>query len=339
MSTDLWYPVTAQHPAPLVQVRAIVSVDRGRFEAELIVSRGAPPHAGTWAEWKRGKATPLPRGAEVLLWQPQSPEKWKAPLPPPARRIEPGRMWSSTTSFTLVEEAEAAELAAEMERDRADARRGHGAADIYPEHHKPEMAWWRDADQVRYEPAGQITPRMCEGRLMRAVALCEHGRGLTLRIRSFGTILAQMAARLEQQDYATSDFVPRLKALPADISDFETAMHWFVALNPMPLPEPGSRAQWVPSRPQEVLLFRARNIPLSFEEIGARVEWNVSGEAVRRMYDRAIRRACRIANGQQVETIDQIGAVQERNRAWKRKGHDPVSIQDEALGALDRGAA
>lgn len=332
--TDYWYPVTSQHPPALVQVRAIIDV-KGAYDAEVIASRGAPPHTNIWAEWQAGRAKPLAPGSVPILWRPQAPEKWKAPLPPPVSEVREGRVWSSTTRFALVDEAEAAELAAEMERDREDARRG-GAIEVV---RKEGLPWWRDADQIRYEPAGQITPRMCEGRLMRAVAMCEHGRGLTLRIRSFGTILAQMAARLEQQEYATSDFVPRLKPLPADISDFEIAMSWFVAINPAPLPEPGSRAAWVPSRPQEVLLFRARNIPLSFEEIGARVEWNVTKQAVHRMYDRAIRRACRIANGAKIEGVDQIAELQERNRAWKRKGHDPVSIQAGAIDALDRGAA
>lgn len=325
--THPWYPVTDVHPGPIVQVRAIVSSANGN--AELIVCRGKAPHGDKWAEWKAGRSKPLPPGAVVTLWQPQAPDKWKAPLPEPVAAVEP-RMWSSITAFTLVDEADTSELAREMERDREDAKR-NGAPE---EGSREPLQWWRDADAIRYEPAGQITPRMCEGRLMRAIATSGHGQELTIRYRSFGTVLAQMA-KLQDEAYATSDFVPRLQALPADGKDFETAMRWFVALNPAPLPGPTSRATWDFNKPQMCLIRRSFNIPISFAEIGAMMD--ISGEAARRMYERAIRRACRIANGvDRTNHAQQIEAIRDRNRTWKLKKHDPVAQIEDALSAFEK---
>lgn len=321
MTDAPWFPVDAHHPPPLAQVRGIVTVPRDRargcYDAELIISRGKPPHTDTWASWERGRAIPLAPDATPCLWQPQFPDKWRMALPDPVPGVAP-RMWSSTMRFQLVDDATAAELAEEMERDRADAR----AAPARGEGERPQVAWWRDADLIRYEPPGEITPRMAEGRIMRAVAMCEHDRGLTIRTRTFSDILAEMAARREDQPYATSDFVPRMKALPMDISDFDTAMAWFVALNPRPLPTHTSQSQWQQfSREQRVLIWRAMNLPRTFNAIAG--DLGVSKQAAIATYARAIKAACRVANGHvafpyRALPVDQIAALRERNRQSKR---------------------
>ncbi len=327
-----WYPITPIHPAPLVQVRGIVMYPGGAQDAQIIISRGRPPHSNTWASWAKGRAAALPPHAKPLYWQPQAPDKWQASLPTPVSNLV-DRMWSSSMTFGVVDDAEAAELAREMEADRADARRGavHSAPSREP------LQWWRDADKIRYERAGEISERNAEGRIMRAVSMCGHGAGLSLRTRTFGTILANMAAQIQGEDYATSDYVPRLRALPADETDFPIAMDWFTALNPMPIPAPGSRARWDFNRAQEALAFRSFNIPLSFDDIGG--QWNVSGETARQTYIRTIATVCRIANGSASAGVDHMSELRERNAAWKRKGHNPVSIHADALEALDKGAA
>lgn len=334
--TNPWYPVTDVHPGPIVQVRAIVSSANGN--AELIVCRGKAHHGDKWAEWKAGRSKPLPPGAVVTLWQPQAPEKWKAPLPDPVAVVEP-RMWSSTMAFTLVDEADSSELAREMERDREDAKR-NGAPE---EGSREPLQWWRDADAIRYEPAGQITPRMCEGRIMRAVAISGYGGELTLKYKSFSTVLAAICEKTPPP-YAMSDYVPRMNPLPADWNDFERAMGWFAALNPKPLPEADARADWSFTRPQWCMIMRSYNIPLSFGEIGEMLPAKakdkggaVSGEAARRMYERAIRRACRIANGvDRTNHAQQIEAIRDRNRSWKLKRHDPVAQIEDALSAFEK---
>src|SRR6202008_2841452 len=132
----------------------------------------------------------------------------------------------------------------------------------------------RDISQVRYERPPDCTLRMIEGRLMRAVYNCGsvlHARINTSSVlREIGEGPARELADREAQHIP--DFVPRMEPAPSDESDFLTAMGWFAALNP---PETRWRAVWgrqerrfTFNRPQRVLLRRARNIPLSFDEIG-----------------------------------------------------------------------
>ena len=121
-ASDIWYPITDSHPAPLVRVRGIVNC--GPYDAHIIVSRGRAPHVMSWASWKGEKATPLK--APPAVWQPQHPDRWDSPLPPPVPTIG-ARLWSSTMRFQAVEEAVGADLAREMENDREMARSGSSA--------------------------------------------------------------------------------------------------------------------------------------------------------------------------------------------------------------------
>lgn len=303
--SDLWYPVTSVHPGPLVQVRAIVTIHEGRsdaYDAEIIASRGKPPHADRWAEWRRGTPVVLPPHAAPVLWQPQAPQKWLAALPQPVPRVAAAAMWSSR---------------GEMLDDAAAAIDGVPAS-------KGDL-WWRDAHAIVYEPPGTVSPRMAEGRVMRALAVCGHGIDVVVRTRSFGALLADLAARADHQPYATSDYAPRLAALPADRSDFDTAMAWLTALNPRGVPSVWGRADWSLSRAQEVLAHRAARVPLSFDVIGGL--WGISGEAARQAYARSIAAVTRVANGETAwphavaapTRVDHIAAVRARNRDWKRR--------------------
>lgn len=120
--TDLWYPITDHHPAPIVQVRAFVEVEH--VAAEVIASRGRAPHVDEWVEWRQRVPVRLPRGA-VKAWAPQKPESWKAPLPMPLRVSRSDGMWSSTTDLTIVGDAAAAEASPMrwnmIEQTRAEA--------------------------------------------------------------------------------------------------------------------------------------------------------------------------------------------------------------------------
>ena len=156
---------------------------------------------------------------------------------------------------------------------------------------------------------------------MRAVALCGHGQDLTLKAHSFGKLLADIAAAGEQEKYATSDYVPRLQPLPQDGNDFEIAMSWFVALDPPEQRSPKRKryALWDFNRKQLILIWRSLNIPVSFEEIGKRVEFDMTGEGARKVFKSAINQVVAYANGiVEMPASAQIAALRDRNLAAKR---------------------
>jgi hypothetical protein len=331
MSADLWYRVSDDHPGPLVQVRAVVCMYAGQrqaYDAHIIVSRGGGAHAKTWAQWVKGKRdpVPLPAHAVVTLWQPQHPDKWRAALPEPIVGTE-RQMWSERMAFTAVADAEAADLASEMERDRQLARDVGNASEDDADDDVYEPREWRDASWIRYEPPGSITPKMAEARIMRAVAMCGHGRGLTLRSKTFSDVLAKIASRANGQEYATNDFVARLQALPADHADFDTAMSWFVALSPRPISRIHTvRADWDFNNRQDLLIYRALDVPLSYEQIGNMVEFRMTKQGVRDLYARTMRVVTKVANGIPVMLGDgktaqeQLDALRKRNIQAKLQG-------------------
>ena len=312
--TDQWYPITPTHPAPTVQVRGIVPV--GHHDAHLIVSRGMLPHHNKWAQWLKGKAVPLPERVTPYLWQPQNANAWKAPLPPPAETSESGRMWSATMRFQAVEDAEASDLAREMEQDREMARNGVSYEQELKQ--RQEEVWWRDASIIKYEPVGSITPKMAEGRLMRAVAFCDYGRGLSIRISSFSEILSRMSKPTPSQEYATSDYIPPLRSFPQDVQDFPIAMGWFTALNP---PQEGKtwHTAWEFNPAQHCVRYRTSNPPLSFAEIGSDTRIKMSAEGARQLYLRTMKTITKFANGVIVSpALAHLEALRERNLAAKR---------------------
>lgn len=337
-TTDPWYPVTPSHPPPLEKVRAILTVTKQSqtiYNAQIIASRGKPPDIDVWAEWKDGRLRLLPAFAKPCLWQPQQPDHWPMALPEAVPGVSE-RLWSSKVGFALVDEATAAELAAEMESNREDARRRETIV-----RGKPKIDWWRDIDNITYEPPGAVTEKMAEGRVLRAVAMCGHGRDMTVAYRSFSGLLADMAPSVDDARFY-ADYIPRLTPLRADKTDFPEAMRWFTALNPKGLPTATSRADWSLAREQEVLIYRSHNKPLSFAVIGGL--WEMTGAGVRQLYARAIQAVTRVANGgvawpNGAPMIDHNAATKARNAAWKLKNYDPTEIQVKALDALNRGAA
>lgn len=310
--TDIWYPITHTdplYPSPLVQVRGIVSINNS-FDAQIIISRGKPPLENTWAEWIRNKPVPLGKQAIPRLWQPQFPALWKSALPSPAS-VSETRMWSATMSFQSVEDAEAAELARDMERDRQMARDAISDP-ILP---KESGAWWRDATRIRYEQPGSITKEMAEGRIMRAVAHCGKGEGLTIPVSSFSAILARMAEKKEQyREVGFSDIVHKLQAFPQDHQDFLQAMSWFVALDP-----PCARQQkpWAFATDQRILMWRSLDVPLSWDVIAHKIG-KTHHEYARKEYDRIIVRVAAIANANVGPADDLMKDLRERNRAAKQ---------------------
>ena len=268
--TSIWYPVTPIHPSPIVKVWGLL--DGGK----KLVSRGAKPNVHLWATWERERCHPLPPGVTPSVWQPQHPDRWKAPLPDP---VAP-----------FVTPMPATDVIAESPQ------------------------WWRDINTIRYEDIGSISQRMAEGRVMRAVAAC--GEGIASHhVRTFSSMLAEFASEHHGSDYPVNDYAPRLRQTRDDIADFDVAMAWFAALNPPDLRN-GSAEAWSFNRSQKVLVLRSLGHPWSFGKIadkwgltpdGARKLYVRSIEAIWRV-------ANGMPAYSWVSTVDQIEALRERNR-------------------------
>lgn len=187
--TPIKYPVTPGHPplgvavvviwdgrAPFVAARAVhpTSKRRGWLTNDTSDSKRGRPVFLPCRDAPRDPSRPYAgwhtlKGDAPDCWWPQHPDKWQAPLPEPLPQglaSHEGRMWSERTRFQAVEDAEAEELARDMEADRQAARaRGEdpNAAEL------PEKQWWLDPHLVTYSAAGSISEREAEGRLMRAL--------------------------------------------------------------------------------------------------------------------------------------------------------------------------
>jgi hypothetical protein len=282
----------------------------------------------TWCEYRNGEIVwlpPKPQSAHAVewspepeRWQPLDRSKWGQPLPEPLPvQVEP--QWSyEKVNFGAVADADVSDLAREMERDRADARAGRQL-----DQEEPSTArWWLDVTNIRYEPCGSVTQRMAEGRVLRALAWCGAGRDLTLRTTTVGAVLTRMAEVAEKAAEGSDTNwhgLTRFQALPRDQEDFAAAMAWFTALNP---PENWHRRRraWSLNRTQQVMLMRTLTIPLSWADIGHK--FSISGTRCQQIYAKGMEACWRVANGGQAfpgRTItDQIAALQDRNRTWKR---------------------
>lgn len=258
---------------------------------ERNMRRPADP-ATPWAGWHTLK------GDQPDYYQPLTPERWSVPLPDPIefRSPEP-QMWSATPrqpSFA-------------PPPDEAGAP--HGSDE------RGSEQWWRDPLAITYEPAGRISRKMAEGRVMRAVAWCGAGQGLTLRRRTPVDVLAAMAA--EEEERAAGENRPRFVPLPQDRDDFDIAMAWYTQLNP-PQTWGAKRYAWSLNPPQRVLLYRARPVPLSFVEIG----WVLhrSAERARQLYHRAIDRCADLANVEAGPAAQALEEMRRRTRAARKGG-------------------
>jgi hypothetical protein len=308
---EIWYSISAMKRAA-VKVRVIWN---GR-EFDATITRNAAGNLQWATILPTGEIKWLPPAREARQWGDQ-PDAWRPlgpwpdPLPTPMITAQP-RVWSSRMRFQLVEEASAADLAREMEHDRESARVHRGAGDF-----DPKSQWWKDPYAIKYQPAGEITKEMAEGRLMRAVAACGARAGLTLESRTAGTVLADLATAADEafrQFDATSDGAVQFRPLPQDHADFCEAMRWFAMLNP-PKSWARSREAWTFNRMQKTLLFRAFAVPLNWREIGNRIKR--TDQRARQLYAEAIVMAAKIANAPDRSTAE-FEALRERNRAFKR---------------------
>lgn len=340
---DNWYRFGDQPPPLVVKVRVAWS---GRI---FIAARGRGKDGEErWGEYRPGSDRPRPveLSGSPDLWQPLHPELWRLPLPEPVTLSADGIMAAERVSFALVDAAEASDLAREMEADRAHANGVSRENRVAQPEKERSILWWRDASLIRYERAPDITLRMVEGRLMRAVyhsGAADHGGVQTSSVlRDMSEAAARALAELEAK--STPDFVPRMDSTPADAGDFLTAMGWFAALNP---PDPNARPRrllgwfgalegfdYIPAfnQPQMIILRRAQNIPLSFDEIGIELfhvdptgrdaarRIHAAGERARLMFKGAVSSCWKLAMGLTEPASNRVmAAVRQRNREAKRR--------------------
>lgn len=253
-------------------------------------------------------------GTDPEVWRPIKPEAWKRPLPAPVKVIEP-RMWSSRTKFTAVEEAEAADLAREMEADRETARAA-GESNREGRRTRESLAWWRDATRVTYSAPGSIGVAEAEARVSRALLT----DGVTAAIRNgvqearASSTLADVVADILSSD--DDDVFERVQfnSLPRDHDDYLTAMAWFAALE-----TPGQRVPGHYSDAERLLVWRARG--RSWRSIAE--DLGCSDTTARRQWSGALFQIWCAANGweiaRRVTAADQLAVLRERNRQAKAR--------------------
>lgn len=276
--------------------------------------RGVPPGgSGTiWGVRQRtgGVAQWLP-GLYPDAWQPMSLATWEWPrgeVPEPLASTS-GLMWSSTTRFGAVEDAESDELARDMERDRDCARRGSSRDG---EAAAPEPQKWRDVHEVAYREPGAVTVADVEARVCRALS---YDRLIPLDIkrqRTNAAVLADMKQWMEvSQADPTVDWRPPFKPTAEDIADYLRVMDWIAEVY---CDTPGG---WEQSREATILAGRIKDPPEAWEEIAE--GQGVSRQAARKRYDRLMQKLAAVANGGADGKLAALAArVQESNRAFKR---------------------
>lgn len=295
-----------------------------QFDAARIATKGR------WQWWTLSparKAVQLPppgreQAAWVsgpLCWQPMDGNwRWPHRAPAPLAPHMVPRLVGEKVRFDAVEAASSAELASEMHRDRQDARRGRTEIDQSVDTYR---RWWRDPFLIKYQPKGAVTRDMAEGRVMRAMAWAGAYNLMAPVTLVTADVLAAYAADDMAVMVADDSQVVKFEPLQQDHGDFETAMGWVVALNP---PERWSadRIAWSLSPQQRVLYWRARNTPLSYQDIAQALargrERQRSWQAIQATYERAIDNVWRAANGRSVygipAGIDRLEKVRAANR-------------------------
>lgn len=238
-------------------------------------------------------------GREPEAWQPLPGEVWPYPLPEqlPAMPVAREGIFARIDHVKF----DAAQAAAEMENEREFARRRKD---------NPEpvrIPWWRDGTAITYSERGAITPRECEGRVMRALYWL--GRGGLVLPETHGTLLGRMSASgIGDDDFPVAE-LPRLARGPGETDDqLLRAMDWLVEL----VLAHKSGGDWF-----YLLASNATDRPLTYARMGALA--GMSATDAHRMESRAIRHLARIANTGTPKLDDLRQSVVERNRAHARQ--------------------
>lgn len=259
---------------------------------------------GDTVEWFR-------RGWGPGSWQPLDATAWVWPdgtAPPVPLMTPPDRMWSERQSFGAVDDAESADLAREMQRDRDDASRCRDDDDEPPE---PAQTW-RNIYAVRYEPTGHVTLPMIEARVCRALCYDRLIPPDIKRQRSNAAVLADLKRWFDLMlKDPTDDYRPPFAPTVEDFKDYLQVMAWITEAFS------DKSGGWHGSREREIFSARIVDPPRTWEEIG---NWySLSRAAVQKRYARALERILAAANSIATTKAEaEVKAVQARNRAHKR---------------------
>ncbi|KAB2918505.1 MAG: hypothetical protein F9K29_08030 [Hyphomicrobiaceae bacterium] len=314
------YPVTKEHP-PL-RVRVLVQWNNRLYKAARVYHPTSKKLV--WAATRGDGSTmylpPRRKAREGLWaenpewWRPEQPELWKAPLPAP-----------KPFNGVIKPEGVMVNIRAKPRRRRALVHLPRG----------PDLPWWwlidPDAPRLVYQPPGDVTRDMAEGRVMRALSASGAGawEGLPAVCGSPVLRLTEEVEKFirneatRRQEQPASVWLQRLQLDNADRSDWLVAMSWFAALNP---PELHSDVPWQLNNTQVVLIWRARAAggPLSWRAIAR--ELGRTHVRCLQIYEAGIDRVHRAANGLPVfghiAVADHMKALRERNRGFRRGKHD-----------------
>jgi len=245
-------------------------------------------------------------------WAPLVAEKWQAGLPPPAfvatsETETVPRLFAERQSFAAVDDAEAEDLAREMDRDRADARdaadadrrRGRKPAEA------PDPQWWLDPYAVTRSAPGAISLRETEGRVMRAELTERWERFDKPRCGTFGGVLAGLIKPdgLAAHELAALDPVTALaEPTQADRGDWPVVIEWMRAV--------------ASGRARAVIRLRAAQPAMTWTRIGEIV--SASREGALDFYARALDDLHASANGRPSAGADAVKARLERVRVVNR---------------------
>ena len=263
---------------------------RVRSFREKAIGEDVEPSAGYLARqgWER----------EPDSWQPLPADKWPDELPEPL----PAMPQSLAGIMARVDHVkfDAAQAVAEMEDDRRRADSNEEEKEV------ARVPWWRDASAVKYSAAGEITPRECEGRVMRALYWMGAGE-LALPVTT-GTAIGRMTASTPEEEPEGSINLPPLVRGDGETDErLLAAMDWVAELCI------GSvyARYWV-----DLLAAQATDRPITYARLGYLFE--TSASSVHESEKRALRHLFKISNKGTPKLDASRRATVERNRAHAR---------------------
>lgn len=328
-----WYPI-----GTMTRIGVPVVISWGWFEGPAVLLRDAKRKTLYWATYRDGKVVKLPeRNASTRDW-PTEPVGWRpgadwtGPLPQPLPFQTPPRapQIDPSTRAHPFNNASADGLNASNADFTGALNPSSGPEPISrtPWWHEPRPIW--HADNARHAEA-------VEYRLLRAVAQVDDiGAPGLARQRPLEAFKTTEEATADMGRTVLNEIAPRFRPVPSDLSDFDTAMAWFVALNP-PEHWADSRRVWSLSNRQWAVFYRSRSIQYTYGEIADRLKLR-SKQRARYYYDDAIKRCHAIANGKRafkwIDPKESIRAVQDGNRAYRRQRPDTAMSGGEVVEAL-----
>lgn len=255
-----------------------------------------------------------------ICWQPRD-DRWTWPggtVPTPLQPHQIPRLANHRYLSAEMEALELAEMQRETEAERHFANQEGHRARV----REDGMPWWWDVADVRYEPPGEVSRVMCEGRVMRALNAAGGWRP-RLKIKTLSMLIAALAdeVALNASEIAERELT-RFRALGPDEHDFMEAMRWITALSRPTVHDPLVRIEraWKPSREQLVLNYRARFRTMTWADIAAALNPSkpISYQRVQQIYEQAINHCWHIANAP-VEVDPRMTALREANREHRRR--------------------